>query len=208
MQLEAKNLGFRYGANGKWLFKELNLIIHSGERIGIVASSGFGKSTLAKLLAGYEKPVEGEILLDGAPLPKRGFSPVQLIYQHPENAINPRWRMKQVLAESNSLENSTSDLLLHNIGIETAWLERFPRELSGGELQRFCIARALSEGTKFLLADEISTMLDVITQAQIWDLILNEVKNRNLGLLVVTHNPALANRVCERVIDLRELVCQ
>ncbi|MDR2357419.1 MAG: ABC transporter ATP-binding protein, partial [Oscillospiraceae bacterium] len=76
---------------------------------------------------------------------------------------------------------------------------------SGGELQRFCIARALAPGTRFIIADEISTMLDVITQAQIWELLLGAARERGLGLLAVTHNRALAERVCARVVEFEEI---
>jgi peptide/nickel transport system ATP-binding protein len=197
MRLEANNIGFRYGRND-WLFRNLSFVVNSGERVGLVAPSGWGKSTLVKLLSGYEKPLEGEVLLDGKPLPAKGAQPVQLIYQHPEDAINPRWRMRQVLAEAGIEDAALSDAL----GIERAWLNRFPRELSGGELQRFCVARALFSGARFLLADEISTMLDAITQAQLWHFLLAEVERRNMGLIVVTHNPALAARVCSEVRNI------
>ena len=200
MQLEAKNLSFRYGYSGRWILKDVTLSVEQGERVALLAPSGYGKSTLAKLLAGYEKPTKGEILLDGQPLPKKGVCPVQLIYQHPEKAINPRWKMKRVLEESGQLNHE----MMQAIGIEEDWLNRYPRELSGGELQRFCVARSLFDGTKFLIADEMSTMLDVITQAQIWNLMLEHVQNRNLGLIVVTHNRYLAERVCTRTIRLEE----
>ena len=95
--------------------------------------------------------------------------------------------------------------VLEALGIEEEWLERYPRELSGGELQRFCVARSLFEGTHFLLADEMSTMLDVITQAQIWNLMLREVEKRKIGLLAVTHNMALADCVCTRTINLAQV---
>lgn len=201
MQLEAINVSFRYDEKQSWILKNVNLTVKRGERVGLVGPSGYGKSTLSKILSGYEKPTEGQVLLDGAPLPKKGLCPVQLIYQHPEKAINPRWRLKKTLEESGMKD----DDIIERIGIEKEWLGRFPRELSGGELQRFCVARSLFEGTSFLLADEMSTMLDVITQAQIWALVLSEVRRRNLGLLVVTHNKALAAQVCDRIIDLKEL---
>lgn len=198
MRLEAKNVSFRYGAGGRKILNDLSIYVDEGERVGIVGPSGYGKSTLAKLLAGYLPPESGEILLDGKPLPDKGVCPVQLIYQHPEKAINPRWRMRQVLEESESL----NDAMLEKLGIEKQWLTRFPRELSGGELQRFCVARSLFQGTRFLIADEMSTMLDVITQAQLWNVVLEEAESRNMGLIVVTHNAHLAERVCTRVIDL------
>ena len=88
------------------------------------------------------------------------------------------------------------------LGIERAWLDRFPRELSGGELQRFCVARALCSGAPYLILDEISTMLDGITQAQIWNALLEAAEARSLGLLAVTHNPALAQRIATRTVEL------
>ena len=93
--------------------------------------------------------------------------------------------------------------VLHAFGIEHEWLDRFPRELSGGELQRFCVARALMSGADYLICDEISTMLDVITQAQIWNVVLEEAKKRNIGLIAVTHNMHLAKKIATRIVDLQ-----
>ena len=199
MLLEAKNISFRYNERTPWILQNVNISIEKGERVGLVGPSGYGKSTLLKLMAGYLKPASGEILLDGQSLPEKGVCPVQLIYQHPEKAINPRWKTKKVLQESGMFREEVMEAL----GIEKEWLGRYPRELSGGELQRFCVARSLFAGTHFLLADEMSTMLDVITQAQIWGLMMKEVEERHLGLLMVTHNHALADQVCDRIIDLR-----
>lgn len=198
MRLDVKNVSFRYDRKSPWVLENQNFSIETGERIGLFAPSGYGKSTLAMVMAGYYKPVSGEVLLDGKPLSPKGICPVQLIYQHPEKAINPRWRLRRVLEESGRLR----DDVLASFGIEKEWLDRFPRELSGGELQRFCVARALMSGAPFLICDEISTMLDVITQAQIWNKILDEAKERNLGIVAVTHNLSLAKRVCDKVYDL------
>lgn len=198
MRLEAKNVSFRYDRSQPWVLEDVSLSLETGERLALFAPSGYGKSTLAMLLAGYLKPTKGEILLDGSPLPQKGICPVQLIYQHPEKAINPRWRLKRVLEESGEMREDVLDAF----GIEHAWLERFPRELSGGELQRFCVARALMSGAEFLICDEISTMLDVITQAQIWNVVLEEAEKRNMGLIAVTHNRHLAKRIANRTFDL------
>ena len=198
MRLEARNVSFRYDRSQPWVLENASLCVESGERLALFAPSGYGKTTLAMLLSGYLTPSSGEILLDGKPLPKKGLCPVQLIYQHPEKAINPRWRLKRVLEESGELRGDVLDAF----GIERAWLERFPRELSGGELQRFCLARALMSGAEFLICDEISTMLDVITQAQIWNVLLEEADRRNMGLVAVTHNHHLARRIAGRVYDL------
>lgn len=198
MALEARNIFFRYDQKQNWILENKNFKVEQGEFVAILAPSGYGKTTLAMLLAGYLEPRKGEILLDDKPLPKKGISPVQLIYQHPEKAINPRWKLKKVLEESGQIDEA----ILESFGIEQAWLNRYPRELSGGELQRFCVARALMSGAEYLICDEISTMLDVITQAQIWNVILFEAKKRNMGLVIVTHNEHLASRIATKIIDL------
>ncbi|WP_312495084.1 ATP-binding cassette domain-containing protein, partial [Anaerosporobacter sp.] len=133
MQLEADKLCFGYNRKESYLLNNISLTFKEGEKVAIVGPSGYGKSTLAKLLSGYLAPVKGRVLLDGKPLNQKGVCPVQLIYQHPEKAINPRFRMRQVLEEAKGLDQT----ILKKIGIEEEWLTRFPRELSGGELQRF-----------------------------------------------------------------------
>ena len=201
MILEARNISFRYGEKSREILKDFSLKAESTERVGLVAPSGFGKTTLCKILSGYEKPDSGQVLLDGKPLDFYGsYCPVQLIWQHPEQAINPRLRMKSVLEEG---DNVSPDLI-KRLGIEADWMNRFPAELSGGEMQRFCIARALGQRTQFLLADEISTMLDLITQSQIWHFLMDETEKRRIGMIVVSHSPELLEKVCTRVVDLQK----
>ena len=201
MILEARNISFRYGEKSREILKDFSLKAESTERVGLVAPSGFGKTTLCKILSGYEKPDSGQVLLDGKPLDFYGsYCPVQLIWQHPEQAINPRLRMKAVLEE----EDNVSSDLIKRLGIEADWMNRFPAELSGGEMQRFCIARALGQRTQFLLADEISTMLDLITQSQIWHFLMDETEKRRIGMIVVSHSPELLEKVCTRVVDLQK----
>ena len=80
--LEARNVSFRYGS-GPWILQNVNLQIGKGERLGLIGPSGYGKSTLARIMAGYERPVKGQVLWKGGPLPAKGYCPVQMIYQHP-----------------------------------------------------------------------------------------------------------------------------
>lgn len=201
MRIEAKNVTFRYTDRSPLVLNDVSLEIEAGERVGIVGPSGYGKSTLARVLTGYEKPSQGQVLFDGKPLPDKGYCPMQLIYQHPELAVNPRWKMYKTLNECWHPDEE----MLTKMGIENSWLTRWPSELSGGELQRFCIARALGPETKFLICDEITTMLDVITQAQIWRLLLDVAEKRNLGMIVITHNEHLAKQVCTRIINLPDI---
>lgn len=200
MLLEAKNINFRYTDKSPWVLKNVSLEVHPGERVGIVGPSGFGKSTLAKILAGYVKPTSGQVLVDGESF-GGGFNPVQMVYQHPELAVNPRWKMGKTLTECWEPDKE----LLARMGIEDEWLTRWPSELSGGELQRFCIARVLAPQTELLICDEITTMLDVITQAQVWNLLLEIAEERGMSMIVITHNMALAEKVCTRIINLPEI---
>ena len=201
MSLKAENLSFSYENGGRHVLTRISLKIEPGERVGLVAPSGYGKTTLCRLLAGYERPEAGMVEIDGIPIENiRGCMPVQLIWQHPEQAVNPRLRMKNVIEEG----DRTDSELIEKLGIEPDWMNRFPTELSGGELQRFCIARALGQRTRFLLADEITTMLDLITQSQIWHFLIEETERRDIGMLVVSHNPELIGKVCTRIVELNK----
>ena len=201
MILEVRNLSFRYENKGRQILEQFSLQADSNERVGIAAPSGFGKTTLCKLLAGYEQPESGEILLDGELLQSyKGYCPVQMIWQHPEQAVNPRLRMRSVFEEGDQVDPK----LMEKLGIESDWLNRIPTELSGGELQRFCIARALGKRTRFLLADEISTMLDLITQSQIWHFLIEETQRRGIGIIVVSHDSELVEKVCTRVVRMNK----
>ena len=198
--LEAKALSYRYG-EGSSVLRNVSLRAADGERLALLGPSGRGKSTLVLLLAGYLPLQKGAITLDGAPLPKDCYNPVQLVYQHPEKAMDPRWKVGDTLREAWDVPEE----LLAAIGAEPGWLTRWPHELSGGQLQRLSILRALSPKTRVLIADEITASLDPITQAQIWSVILQEVEQHNMILIAITHNEALAQRICTRMIHIEEL---
>lgn len=200
--LEGHDLTFFYRGRKKTpVIDGLDLTISPGERVGLRGPSGRGKTTLCKLLAGYERPVRGRVLLDGRPVREyRGFCPVQMIWQHPETVVDPLLRMKQTMEEAGDIE----ERLLEKLHINKEWMDRYPSELSGGELQRFCLARALRAETKYLLCDEITAMLDLVTQAQIWEFILEEAERREIGMLIVSHSEALLKKVCTRIITLIE----
>lgn len=198
MSLEAKHISFRYRKKGTVL-EDVSLTVEPGERVGLAGPSGRGKTTLCKLLAGYERPTEGEVLLDGRPLSQyRGACPVQMIWQHPETVLDPLLPLEVSLKEAGPVE----ERLLEELHIQPQWLRRYPQELSGGELQRFCIARALAPEVKYLLCDEVTAMLDPITQAQIWNVLLEAAQARQLGLLIVSHDSALLERLCTRIQPL------
>lgn len=199
MRLEAVDISFRYDNGSRNVLNHVSLYLEDGERLGLKAPSGFGKTTLCKILGGYEEPHNGQVLLDGKPLSSyKGYYPVQMIWQHPELSVNPRIKMKEVIKEGDRVSQD----IIQRLGIEEDWMDRYPGELSGGELQRFCIARALGRRTKILLADEISAMLDLITQSQMWNFLLEEAGGREIGMVVVSHSEELLDRVCTRIMEL------
>ncbi|WP_366926271.1 ATP-binding cassette domain-containing protein [uncultured Intestinimonas sp.] len=155
MSLEAKGLTFGYRRKGEAVLTQVDLELRPGERLGLTAPSGRGKTTLCKLLSGYERPDAGEVRVDGRPLSAyRGPCPVQMIWQHPELVVDPLRTLGATLAEGWAVE----DRVLEGLHIESGWMRRYPSELSGGELQRFCVARALGPETRYLLCDELSAM--------------------------------------------------
>ena len=120
---------------------------------------------------------------------------------NPEKVMNPKWKMKNILEESWDV----NDDMLKEFGIQKSWLTRFPQELSGGELQRFSVLRSLNPNTKFLIADEMTTMLDAITQVQILDSVLKIVKERKMGFLLVSHDMDLVDTICDDKIYLKDI---
>lgn len=196
MTLEAQDLTFRYPRQrGAAPLDGVSFTLRSGERVGLSAPSGRGKTTLCRLLAGWEEPQGGQVLLDGLPLSRyRGFCPVQLLWQHPEDAVDPLLPLRKTLYEAGPVDRAVLD----GLGVQDGWLERYPSELSGGELQRICVARTLRPELKFLLCDEVSAMLDLVTQARLWRFLLRQAERRGLGMLIVSHDAALLDRLCTR----------
>jgi peptide/nickel transport system ATP-binding protein/Fe3+-transporting ATPase len=200
--LRGENLSFRYNDGQPWILQDVDIEVAPGEIVGLSAPSGFGKTTLGKLLAGYLTPTQGKVIINGQPLPKRGYSPVQLIFQNPELAVNPRWRIGKILNEGLPPSND----LLKALSIHNSWLTRWPHELSGGELQRIAVARSLGSRTQYLIADEMTAMLDANTQALIWQAVIGYTRQHNLGLLVISHEEPLLKRLCSRLIDLTKTI--
>ncbi len=199
--LKVENLNFSYDGKNE-ILKNVSLEVKPGEVLGLMAPSGFGKSTLGKLMAGYIKAPRGTVTVDGLDINDlRGFLPVQMVHQAPEKNVNIRWKVEKILNEGRDVDSDVKE----KFGIENSFLNKFPTELSGGELQRICIARVLSKDTKYLIADEVTTMLDSISQAQICHLLIHFAKKHGLGILFISHNKALVDKAADRVVDLTEI---
>ncbi len=216
--LQAKGICFSYGR--QQVLHDFNLTVKPRERVALRAPSGTGKTTLCRILAGYLQPASGTVLADGAPLPRSGASPVQLVAQHPERMMDPAIPIRRSLAEATTEPEDAQALasweekgdgieggsmvprLLESLGVQREWLERFPVELSGGELQRCCIARALMARPRYLICDEISTMLDAATQACLWRFLVDHAQINGVGMVLVTHSDALLDHIATRIVEL------
>ena len=189
--LEARDIIFGHGPRCPIVLDGLSLTIRPGEIVGLSGPSGCGKTTLGRILAGHLRPRSGNVRVDGAQLTATGFRPVQLLPQTPILAMNPRWRIGRILTEAWVPDKIDREAF----GIRPDWLDRYPHELSGGQLQRVSILRSLGPGTRYLVADEITGALDAIGQAEIWGRLPAFAKARSIGILAISHNEALLGRI-------------
>lgn len=212
--LIGRDLSHRYSRRGPWVLRDHSVEVAPGRVLGLRGPSGCGKSTLAAVLAGLRSPAAGTVEVDGVPLgASTGPRPVQLVLQHPERAMNPRWKVRDVLAEalSGSREETRAEATArvesewdaHHGLVSPEWLDRFPHEISGGELQRVNLARALFASPAYLIADEISSSLDAITQTVLWHRLDHEAHERGLGVLAVSHDGPLLAQVADEIIEFR-----
>ncbi|WP_413282633.1 ATP-binding cassette domain-containing protein [Vibrio sp. MA40-2] len=171
-----------------------NISLNRGDIVGLFGVSGCGKSTAASILAGMRKPSTGIMSL---PIKRDNENnPLQWITQQPEFAFNPRWKIKRSLMESGNI----SLPLLQRYLVEPSWLEKKPHQLSGGELQRVNIVRALTQSTQFLICDEITAQLDPITQQHIWNKLIEDIQERQIGTIIISHNIYLLRQLCSKII--------
>ncbi|WP_017549525.1 ABC transporter ATP-binding protein [Salinicoccus carnicancri] len=198
--LDVEKISYHYPGQPP-VFEGLSMQIMPGEIVGIYGNSGSGKSTMAQIIAGYRDPSEGMVQIGRKRILQKGIHPVQMIWQHPEKAVNPRWRIRKALLEAGPLNPELLDIF----GIRQEWLKRWPGELSGGELQRFCLVRALTGDIDYLIADEMTTMLDAVTQAQIWHSLIKLSKERGIGVAAISHDYQLLEKVCDRIIHFTDL---
>jgi peptide/nickel transport system ATP-binding protein len=197
--LQAHDVWFRYGSRRPWVLAGMDLGVAPGEVVGLCGPSGGGKSTAGRVLSGLLRPVRGRVTVDGAtPGPRRAPHPVQLVLQHPERAMDPRWTLRQVLAATGAGAQELAALDPELVA--PGWLDRYPHEISGGELQRVNLARALLARPRYLVADELTASLDALTQARIWHLLLERCRAASIGVLAIAHDRPLLEAVADRTV--------
>lgn len=197
------------------ILDNVDVNIEDGETVAVMGASGSGKSTLARILLRLEKADSGKIVFDKKDITHMFHSQlrefrksVQFISQRPESFLDPMMKLDISLREGLnvfSLPNSEEkiDYFLDVVQLNKSILQKYPHQVSGGEIQRICIARALILEPKMLILDEPTSMLDISVQAQILNLLKRIQKEQNLSYFYITHDNVLAKYLCDRVLFLK-----
>ena len=205
----------------KIVLNDVSLSLEQGKCLGIIGESGSGKSTLGRIITGVEKADSGVVEFEGKNIHQKENrnmkNDISVVFQNYISSVNPRFSVAQIIAEpliiSSQVNRSKIDKnkideevkkLIKIVGLSEEFLERFPHELSGGQLQRVCIARAIVTKPKFILLDEAVSSLDVSTQVEILDLLQKLKKEYNLSYIFITHDLLTITYICDSVIFFKD----
>ena len=219
--LEVSNIDVEFALPGRRKLRaldDISVTLRQGESLGIVGESGSGKSTLARVIMGLVKPKRGDVKLNGQSiLQKHGrldlsvCRKVQMVFQNPYDSLNPRYSVHETIAEpirrhklvaATKLDERVAELM-GLVELDASLADRKPAQLSGGQCQRVGIARALAMDPELLIADEITSALDVTIQAQIIELLDRLCEKRGLSVIFISHDLALVRSFCDQVVVFR-----
>jgi len=187
--------------------------IARGETLGLVGESGSGKTTTGAVALGLRAPTTGTVSFDGAPLGRRRdrIGRIQAVLQNPQWSLNPRLRVADAVAEPLTVvrggrlrdHREAVVAMLDAVGLESAFADRFPHQLSGGQCQRVSIARALVTHPEFIVFDEAVSALDVSVQAQILNLVKDLQAEHGFGALFISHDLAAVRYLAHRIAVMK-----
>ena len=190
-----------------------SISLQKGKTLGLLGQSGSGKSTLGQMMVGLLKPDSGELFFHGKllsyPIQGQARRRIQILFQHPEVSFNPQLTLRQSLVEPFKLMGKPFDdgailSVIEPFGLHAEHLARYPGELSGGELQRAALARVTVLEPEMILLDEPTSMLDVITQAQMIDFLRRYQQQHQTAYLFITHSTALAEQFCDEIVNMED----
>lgn len=202
----------------KRALKGVSLEVAPGEVVAIVGGSGCGKTTLGRTIAGLIKPTEGSVLFEGKPIHKSESAfwdyrlNCQMVFQDPYASLDPRMSIGDLVGESLRHTSGMSSAskrdrvleIMQEVGLDEAFVERYPHELSGGQRQRIAIARAVIRRPRFVIADEPVSALDVTVRAQVLDLLAELQQRHGFSCLFISHDLGVVEQVADRVIVMQE----
>ena len=214
--MEAVSLTKHFRSADKTWFTAVDgasISLQKGKTLGLLGQSGSGKSTLGQMMVGLLRPDSGELFFHGERLsyPIRGQArrKIQILFQHPEVSFNPQLTLRQSLVEPFKLMGKPFDdgailSVIEPFGLHAEHLSRYPGELSGGELQRAALARVTVLEPEMILLDEPTSMLDVITQAQMINFLRRYQQQHQTAYLFITHSTALAEQFCDEIVNMED----
>lgn len=208
-----------FGKERQQVVRGVSFELKEGECLGLIGESGSGKSTLGRVITGLLRPDSGKVLVDGIPLYQRHTKEekaklrhsTSIVFQDYTSSVNPRFRVTHIIGEalraaklSKQEESIRIAELLDRVGLNESYATRYPHELSGGQLQRVCIARAMAIEPKIILLDEAVSSLDAATQTQVMDLLI-ELRDRfHFSYVFITHDLTTITYLCDRVLFFYE----
>ncbi len=215
VQLKIENITATYPGLAIDILEDINVKITKGKTVAVVGESGSGKSTLARVITGLLPPKEGSIKFNGRELtpdlktrPKEDLQSIQMIYQMADVAMNPRHKIKDIIGrplefylgiKGKQRDERVLELMRH-IEIPEDYAERYPAQLSGGEKQRVCIARALAAEPEIIICDEVTSALDQLVAEGILDLLLNLQQELGVSYLFITHDLATVKSIADEIV--------
>ncbi|MBF0777617.1 ABC transporter ATP-binding protein [Streptococcus cuniculi] len=200
MKIECRHVSKQFDT--KPVLQNCHFSVKQGEIVGIMGESGTGKSTLAKLLVGLEQASAGEILLDGKPYHGKDGARILLVFQDALHAVNPLFSVKDILTEATKDAVSVEEIvaILKEVGLDETYLTKKPRQLSGGQLQRICIARALLLQPDVIIFDEALSGLDPLIQGQLLRLLYQLKIKHQQTYIFISHDFNLCYALCHRIL--------
>ncbi|QNK88050.1 ABC transporter ATP-binding protein [Sporosarcina sp. resist] len=218
MFVNVENVSKSYNKDGGFFIKsktevlsDISLQIKKGECLGLIGESGSGKSTLSKIILGLEKPGRGRVMIEGEPFSiwiKKNKGKMSVVFQDYTSSVNPQFTTRSIIAEplialgvNKNLDERIAELL-SRVGLPLTMIHKYPHELSGGQLQRVCIARAIATKPKFIVLDEAISSLDVSSQAEILQLLRDIKDDMNMTYLFITHDLQVVANICNRILFL------
>ncbi len=213
--LEGKNLNKKFVSKGKETMAliDVSFELNRGEVLGVVGESGSGKTTLLRAVSGMIQPDSGELFHEGVSYkgagPRQTGEFLQIIFQDAKSSFDPRMTMEKSISESGrgAIDYDRIKALTKMVGLDEELLKRKPGSLSGGQCQRMSIARAFYSGANILLCDEMTSALDVSSQAQVMEVMQDLKKDGKLSAIFVSHDIALVSMLCDRIMVMKDGKC-